>query len=201
MSRTKEYTPPEETNLSGEEIIEDVKETSTVKETPYKLPGQTIPAQIGINSLVNAKATAVTDVLISRVQRHLTFTVGSTGFSSAEQRAEEQGGFINTVLGSLELDFDKFVLVTDFIISQLRENAEGISNGQMLKHIKGLSANYDKTKVDKYVTYIAFLSRIALNWNIRYKLNSLIDINLFVSKYSPKAQNNINQYFHHLQNV
>ena len=65
----------------------------------------------------------------------------------------------------------------------------------------GLSESYEKEKIRKYTTYMSFLTRIALNWNIRYKLNTLIDVNLFVSGFSEKGRDNITVYFNHLQNV
>ena len=204
MSKSNEYTPPLVKDLGSSETDTangPKEESAPIKDTPYKQPGKTIPTQIGIAGLLNAKATAVTDLLVSRVAQHMEFTTGGKGLPDPEARAEEQGGFINTVLGSLELDFEKYVVFTDYLLSQLRENAEAISTGKMLKHMAGLSPSYDKDKIAKYTTYISFLTRVALNWNIRYKLDKLIDVNLFASKFSPKASANLTQYFNHLQDV
>lgn len=204
MSKTNEYSPPVVKDLGATEPTtpaEDKQMIEVDKPTPYKQPGKTVPVQIGIAGLLNAKATAVTDLLASRVAQHIEYTVGGKGLAGPEERAEEQGGFINTILGSLELDFEKYVVFTDFVLSQLRDNGDAIGSGKLLKHMAGLSSNYDKDKIAKYTTYISFLTRIALNWNIRYKLDSLIDVNLFASNFSPKAASNITQYFKHLQDV
>lgn len=199
----KDYSGPVVEKLSGDEpLAVEVVETAPVAKTEAaRLPGKVIPAHIGIGKLLNAKATAVTDILTARVAQHLEYTVGTKGLPDQDARAQEQGGFINTVLGSLELDFDKYVVFTDYLLTQLRENAADINTGKLLRHMGGLAESYDKEKIRKYTTYMSFLTRIALNWNIRYKLNSLIDVNLFVSGFSEKGRENITTYFNHLQNV
>lgn len=203
MSKREDYVAPVVEKLSGEQLpaVEVVETTPVVKAETARLPGIVIPTQIGVGKLLNAKATAVTDILISRVEKHLGHTIGEVGFVDKEDRANEQGGFINTVLGSLELDFDKYVVFTDYLLTQLRENAASINTGKLLRHMAGLPESYDKDKVRKYTTYMSFLTRIALNWNIRYKLNTLIDVNLFVSGFSEKGSENITTYFNQLQNV
>jgi len=199
---TPEYVEPEVEKLAGDVPAVEVIETAAVQVAEKtKLPGMAIPDHIGIGRLLNAQSTAVTDILIERVAQHLEYTIGDKGFADKEARANEQGGFINTVLGSLELDFDKYVVFTDYLLTQLRANAEPASTGKLLRHMSGLAEAYDKDKIAKYTTYLSFLTRIALNWKIRYKLNTLIDVNLFVSKFSPKARENITTYFNHLQNV
>lgn len=203
MSKRDDYAAPAVEKLTGgqEPAVEVVETAPVVKSETARLPGMVIPVQIGIGKLLNAKATAVTDILTARVAQHLEYTVGSKGFGDKDERANEQGGFINTVLGSLDLDFDKYVVFTDYLLSQLRENAADINTGKLLRHIPGLAPSYDKEKVRQYTTYMSFLTRIALNWNIRYKLNTLIDVNLFVSSFGEKGRNNIATYFNHLQNV
>jgi len=201
---SKDYSAPVVDKLAGAETpAVEVVETAEkqVKKEVTRLPGTVIPDQIGIGKLLNAKATAVTDILTARIAQHIEYTVGTKGFADREAKANEQGGFINTVLGSLELDFDKYVVFTDFLLSQLRANADGIGTGKLLRHMGGLSESYEKEKIRKYTTYMSFLTRIALNWNIRYKLNTLIDVNLFVSGFSEKGRDNITVYFNHLQNV
>jgi hypothetical protein len=181
--------------------VEVVETAPMAKAEVARLPGIVIPDQIGIAKLLNAKATAVTDILTARVAQHLEYTCGKKGFASREAQGEEQGGFINTVLGSLELDFDKYVVFTDFLLTQLRANSTEISTGKLLRHMGGLAPSYEKEKIRKYTVYMSFLTRIALNWNIRYKLNTLIDVNLFVAGFSANGQRNITTYFNHLQNV
>lgn len=199
----KDYSSPQVEKLTKDEVpaVEVVETAPLAKAEAARLPGTVIPVQIGIGKLLNAKATAVTDILTARVAQHLECTVGTKGFPDAEARAQEQGGFINTVLNSLELDFDKYVVFTDFLLTQLRANAADISTGKLLRHMGGLAPSYDKEKVRKYTTYMSFLTRIALNWNIRYKMNTLIDVNLFVSGFSEKGRENITTYFHKLQDV
>lgn len=199
----KDYSGPVVEKLTGDEssAVEVVETAPVAKVEVARLPGKVIPDHIGIGKLLNAKATAVTDILTARVAQHLECTVGTKGLPDREARAQEQGGFINTVLGSLELDFEKYVVFTDYLLTQLRENAADINTGKLLRHMGGLAESYDKEKIRKYTTYMSFLTRIALNWNIRYKLNSLIDVNLFVSGFSEKGRENITTYFNHLQNV
>ena len=201
-NETSEYVEPQVERLAGDVPAVEVIETAAVQVVDKaKLPGTVIPDHIGIGRLLNAQSTAVTDILIERVARHLEYTIGDKGFADKQARADEQGGFINTVLGSLELAFEKFVVFTDYLLTQLRENAGAINTGKLLRHMSGLAETYDKDKIKKYTTYLSFLTRIALNWKIRYKLNTLIDVNLFVSSFSPKARENITTYFNHLQNV
>lgn len=199
----KDYSGPVVEKLAGDEVpaVEVVETAPVAKVVTARLPGTVIPDQIGVGKLLNAKATAVTDILTARVEQHFEYACGKKGFADRDAKAQEQGGFINTVLGSLELDFDKYVVFTDYLLTQLRANSADISTGKLLRHMGGLDESYDKEKIRKYTTYMSFLTRIALNWNIRYKLNSLIDVNLFVSGFSEKGRENITVYFNHLQNV
>lgn len=200
---SKDYSAPVVEKLSGEQpvAVEVVETAAPAKAEAARLPGTVIPTQIGIAKLLNAKGTAVTDILTARVEQHFEYAIGSKSFPDRDARAQEQGGFINTVLGSLDLDFEKYVVFTDFLLTQLRANADDISTGKLLRHIAGLAESYDKNKISKYTTYMSFLTRIALNWNIRYKLNTLIDVNLFVSGFGEKGAENITTYFNQLQNV
>lgn len=199
----KEYSSPVVEKLTKDEApaVEVVETAPAAKAEAARLPGTVIPDHIGIGKLLNAKATAVTDILIARVEQHFEYAIGSKSFADREARANEQGSFINTVLGSLELDFEKYVVFTDFLLTQLRANSADIGSGKLLRHIAGLAESYDKDKIRKYTTYMSFLTRVALNWNIRYKLNTLIDVNLFVSGFSEKGRENITTYFNQLQNV
>lgn len=199
----KDYSGPVVEKLTGDQpAAVEVVETAPVAKTEVaRLPGTVIPDQIGIGKLLNAKATAVTDILNARVAQHLEYVIGTKSFADRDARAQEQGGFINTVLGSLELDFDKYVVFTDFLLTELRANSAHIGTGKLLRHIPGLAESFDKDKIRKYTTYMSFLTRVALNWNIRYKLNTLIDVNLFVSGFSEKGAENITTYFNQLQNV
>jgi len=196
-----EYDAPEVQTLGTESPAVEVVDTAPAEVNRTSLPGTVIPESIGISRMLKINGNEVTDVLVARIAQHLEFTVGDKGLADREERANEQGGFINTVLASLELDFEKYVVFTDYLLTQLRANAEAIRSGKLLRHMGGLSESYDKEKVRKYTVYISFLTRVALNWNIRYKLDSLIDVNLFVSNFSEKGGVNISTYFHNLQNT
>lgn len=214
-----DYVAPETQDLSDKggvvESKSSVKEVQGIpvvekKNTPVVEPGAIdVPEPslvepepvIAVSKLVNAKGTVVSDLAIARIERHLKYIRGDEGFSSTEQRFEEQAGFIQSIGNTLKLDFDQYALVTDHLLTQIRENQEVFSNGEAFRFIPGMEKRYPTEAIAAYQAYIELLTKIASNWKVRYKLKKLIDIGYVSQSLPRKGKENLAQYFNKVSAV
>lgn len=218
---SNDYVAPETQDLSNKDGV--VESKSSVKEVqgiptvekkddvkvvaePSKIdvPEPTLKPLdqvIDVSKLVNAKGTVVSDLAIARIERHLTYIRGEVGFSSSEERFEEQAGFIQSVGNMLKLDFDQYALVTDYLLTKIRENQDVFSNGEAFRFIPGMEKRYPTDAISGYQAYIELLTKIASNWKVRYKLKKLIDIGYVSQSLPRKGKENLAQYFNKVSAV
>lgn len=198
------YVPPEVEGLGDEDksaaAVTGTAVATTVNKTP-SLPGKVIPLRLGIGELVNAQGDVVTDVFKARIANHMEYISGKKGFATAKDKADEQGTFIELIMNSLELDFDKYVVVTDYLLTVLRERTTDLSGAQMRRFITSVDPLYDRHKVKMYGEYMTFLTRIALNWQQRYRLSKLIDATYAAREFSEVGKRNVAHYFSKLMDV
>ena len=212
----EEYTPPVTQNL--ETPVEEKKVTPVVADKPLApttalkptgLQTSTVkepslaPVQdtIAVAKMVNAKGTAVTDVMIDRIDRHFKYLSGEVGFADIAARHQEQVTFIESIGNSLQADFDTYVLVTDHLLTKIRENSAVFSSGEAFRFLQGLDKNYPLSTIRAYKLYIELLTKIAANWKYRYKLKKLIDPAAVMADLPAKARQNLSQYFNKLASV
>lgn len=154
---------------------------------------------LGLSRLLNAKGDAVTDLFVERVKRHVEFLGGKKGFKDDDARIKEQTSFMDTIGRTLTLEFEKYVVVTDFILKQIRDNKEVFSGGIAFRFTRDLGDKYPHQDVETYKSYITLLVMISNNWAVRYKLNKMIDP-AYAIQHLPKAgKQNVTQYMGHLQ--
>lgn len=160
-----------------------------------------LPAVIGVNKILNAKGTVVTDVMIKRIDKHLEYLKGEVGFKDAEERNQEQVSFIETIGNSLKMDFDGYVVFTDYLLTKIRDNQKVFTDGLAFRFCADLKKGSYTEAVSNYQSYIEFLTKIAINWNVRYKLKKLVDTAYVIHPLNQKGKENVTQYFNKLASV
>lgn len=210
-----EYTPPaiEEVAPVSEKGSAQPKQTSAVVQAPVKAaepaPAKVVaeptlvplPAVIGLNKILNAKGTVVTDIMIKRIDKHLEYLRGDVGFKDNEERDQEQVTFIETIGNSLKMDFDGYVIFTDYLLTKIRDNQKVFTDGLAFCFCAELKKGSYTEAVKNYQGYIEFLTKIAINWNVRYKLKKLVDIAYVIQPLNQKGKENVTQYFNKLASV
>jgi hypothetical protein len=207
-----DYTPPESQDLSGDVAQEAsakpvaktpdaVAKPTKEAEAPAEATFQEEPMVIGITKMINAKGDTTTDVMVSRINRHVEFLAGRKRFKDKKEEVDEQISFIETIGNSMRLDFEQFAVVTDDLLNIIRANPEIFSGGLAFRHTVGLDRKYPVQTIRVYHTYISFLAMVAKNWESRYRLGSLIDLASVITDLNRKGKENVTQYFRYLTNV
>lgn len=156
---------------------------------------------VGIAKMVSAKGNVVTDVMVSRIDRHMKFLSGEVGFNSVEESHDEQISFMETIGNSLQLDFEPYVVVTDYLLKAIRANQSIFSDGMAYRYMAGLEKRYPSEHSRTYQGYMELLGKIGANWNVRYKLARLVDYAYVIAPMDTKAKTNVTQYFRKLSSV
>ena len=156
---------------------------------------------IAVAKMVNAKGNIATDAIIVRINRHMEYLSGRTGFNSVEDRHAEQVNFMETVGNSLKLDFDAYVVVTDTLMTAIRANLSVFTDGMAFRFMVGLEKHYPVDGIKAYKAYIELLTKIAANWTVRYKLPKLVDVTFGIALLDRVGKSNVEQYFRKLSAV
>lgn len=203
MSTDTSYTPPVTEELAAEAVVETPAVTAPPKASVEIKEPTLVPAPdvIGVSKILNAKGTVVTEIMVSRIDRHMKYLKGEEGFKDENERDEEQKSFIETIGNSMKLDQGGYAIITDYLIAQIRANPTVFKDGMAFRFTAGLKKSVYRDVVVSYEGYIELLSKIASNWTVRYKLKKLIDISYAIHPFPRKAQANITQYFNQLAAV
>lgn len=199
---SNDYVPPitQETASSTEQVAKpSVKAERALP--PAEPTLATVPDVIGVSKMLNAKGTLVTASITTRIDRHMRYLVGAEGFNSVEERNQEQVSFIETIGNSMKLDFEGYAIVTDYLLGQIRENQQVFTDGLAFRFTVGLGKDYPADVVQSYQSYIELLTKIAVNWKVRYKLKKLVDITYAIKDLQPKGKVNVTQYFNKIASV
>jgi hypothetical protein len=209
-----EYTPPETSNTGkaaekADQALEQAakstaktSESSASKDTETKTQDTAkeptlaeTPAVISVSKMLNAKGNVVSDIMQQRIENHVKYLRGEASFESVEQAAQEQVNFIETVGNMLKLDFEQYVVITDYFLNVIRENPQVFSDGMAFRFAAGLSKDYPSEYIKNYQAYIEMLTKIAQNWKVRFKLGKLMDISSVIAPMPRKGKENVTQYF------
>jgi hypothetical protein len=159
---------------------------------------ETPAARVASADMTNANGTAVTNIMMARLAKHLKHLRGELGFADTKAQHEEQVTFMETVGNSTSLDYDEFKLVTDALVRAIIENKELFRSGDALRFIRGLAGKYPQDSINRYEAYITFLTKVATNWNSRHHLGSRIDIAFVIQHMKNVGKQNVTKYFNSL---
>ncbi|MNG46900.1 hypothetical protein D3C79_47640 [compost metagenome] len=182
-------TEPTEPAPGPDVSLEVEKGEASLDEVPNVVPGPEMVADGG---------SAVTNIMLRRIEKHLRHLKGEVGFASIEEQRLEQVSFIETVGESTSLDFEKFKIVTDALIRMIVDNKELFRSGEALRFLKNLQGHYSQQSVNRYTDYVTFLTKIAVNWTNRARLRQQTDIATVIADLREVGKQNVTMYFNTL---
>lgn len=185
-----EEKPPVETPAPG---------PTAVTETPNDEASlEPATGKVSAQDMVTANGTAVTNIMVKRLEKHLRHLRGELGFGSIKEQHEEQVTFMETVGASTTLDYDEFKLVTDALLRAIIDNKEIFKSGDALRFIHGLGGKYPQDSINRYEHYINFLTKVAVNWSSRHRLKSSTDIAIVIKDMRNAGKQNVTKYYNAL---
>lgn len=203
-----DYTPP---------VVDEVGPTPTEPETPAVDPAEPapgpdvslevekgeasleeVPSRVPGPDMVDTGGSAVTNIMLRRIEKHLSHLTGKVGFADIEAQRLEQVDFMETVGASTSLPYDKFKIVTDALIRMIADNKELFRSGEALRFLENLSGHYPQSHINRYTDYITFLTKIAVNWTNRSRLRNQTDIGTVIDGLRQVGKENVTMYFNSL---
>lgn len=185
------YVPP-----VVEATVEPVVEEPTVAKQEEQAPA--FKQEVDVvkpKQMVQSNSQIVTIIMLERIDKHIKHLTGKLGFNDKKEQEIEQISFMETMGNVLKLDYERFCLVTDKLIEEIRANEKVFTEGLAFRYMKGLDAKYPLSVIETYQTYITFLTRVASNWSKRHQLKNMIDINHVVADLNKTAKVNVRKYF------
>lgn len=198
------FAAPLTEELSGKDPIQpqqpEKKNREEQKETTKDSKFEAGSTVIGVKEMVDTKEKIATKIMIERIQHHLQFLTGKLSFPNTDAQIKEQVTFIETIGNSLKLDYDQFIVVTNELLNQIKDNKDTFTNGTPFRFMSVLDKQYSPDIIKTYQSYILFLTKLAKNWSSRYKLNKLVDIAFVTQDMDRKSKENLTRYFQSLIN-
>lgn len=163
-------------------------------EASLEVPSAKVPA----SDMTTANGTAVTNIMVKRLEKHIRHLRGELGFASTKEQHEEQVTFMETIGSSTTLPYEEFKLVTDTLLRVIVDNKELFKSGDALRFINGLAGKYPQEYINRYEHYINFLTKVAVNWSSRHRLKSSTDIAIVIKDMKNAGKQNVTKYFNAL---
>lgn len=207
-----EYVPPEQVNTAP--VVPVVQQESEEEPTPVVTPPGLVvpheeaddeasliedPAQVLKGEMVTADGTAVTTIMLRRLEKHMKFVRGELAFRDKNELFDEQVTWIDTVGNSLNLEYPQFVLVTKAILAEMLKDVDLFRDGAAYRFLQSIKGKYPANAIEGYEAYCTFLTRVAANWNTRHRLRTSVDIAFPVSRLpTAKGKENLTKFFNTL---
>lgn len=172
---------------------------TAVTETPNDEANlEPAPAKVSAQNMVTANGSAVTNIMVKRLEKHIRHLRGELGFANLKEQHEEQVTFMETIGSSTTLEYDDFKLVTDTLLRVIIDNKDLFKSGDALRFINGLAGKYPQEHINRYEHYINFLTKVAVNWSSRHRLKSSTDIAIVIKDMKNVGKQNVTKYFNAL---
>ena len=198
---TEELGAKPTTGKKSAETTTAVKIPTSTSDKSVEASFMATPDVVGIGQMINGVGNDATDIIKERINNHLEYLTGQRRFNNEAHRLTEQTTFIETIGNVLKLDFPQYVVVTDYLLQAVLMNKKIFTDNQACRFCVGLSGRYPADIIGNYQKYIAFLTRVAVNWTARYKLRQLLDISSVIVDFDRKGKENVTRYFAYLTNV
>lgn len=204
-----DYVPPAVDQVDGT-TTEQPKEDPVAPEEPAAEPGpavtaeatsaeaslEQVPEKVKAAEMVTGNGTAVTNIMVQRIEKHLKHLRGELGFADRAAQHAEQINFMETVGSSTGLAYPQFKLVTDTLVRAIADNKQLFRNGEAFRYTRGLAnTGYPQASINRYEAYISFLTKIAVNWTTRHRLKSSTDIGIVIQDMKRVGKENVTMYF------
>lgn len=206
-----EYQPPVTQELQPQESPVVPGAVEAAKEAPAQ-PSQeaagfdTTPQVVAKGEMVAPSGSAASGVMLERIAKHMRHLKGERGFANNKERWEEQASFIECVGRSTTLTYSDFVVITEELLKQIRENLKLFTSGDCFRFMHDLTAKYPennhikypKESAQRYQAYIGFLVTIARNFKNRQRLRTSVDPTFATQDMPFAAKQNVIKYFNQL---
>jgi 3-oxoacyl-[acyl-carrier protein] reductase len=204
---SQEYQPPVTEELQPQEPAQQAP-APTAPEAPAAASEEAAgydvtPALVESGEMVAANGSATSGVMLSRIAKHMSHLTGKKGFGSNKERWEEQASFIECVGRSLGLPYDDYVMVTNELIQQIRDNLKLFTSGDAYRFMHDLTTKYPENKpvkypkesADRYQAYMSFLTTIARNYTTRHRLRTSTDVGFATKDMNMVGKQNVTKFF------
>lgn len=209
-----EYVPPvQESTVQEPEVTQPINQglpAPTPTEVPPSLQvareedsGEASlvedPAKVLAGEMITEDGTAVTTIMLRRLEKHMKFVRGTLAFRDKQELFEEQVTWIDTVGASLTLDYPQYVLVTKAILAEILQDVNLFRDGGAYRFLQSIKGKYPANAIEGYEAYFTFLTRVATNWATRHRLRTSVDIAFPVSRLpTAKGKENLTKFFNTL---
>lgn len=150
------------------------------------------PKCVAVADMFNYSKDAVSAVFMKSIEDYAEVLIGRKACMNPRK---EQAAFMNTIYGTLTLDFDKFCVVTDYLVNYMVNNPESFSDMNLFSLMSYVEKDFSKAQRSRYRSYMMALATLARAGRNRRNISRFIDIPTLVSEFSDKAKNNVNSYF------
>lgn len=147
---------------------------------------------LSVSEMLNFSKDEVSNVFIVTIQKYADVLAGRV---SCDDPKRVQSSFMNTVYRTLDLDFDKFCVVTDHLVNCMIKDSEAFSDINLFSLMPYIGNEYSKAQRGRYRSYILALATLARAGKNRRNIGQFIDIPTLVAEFEDKAKNNVNSYF------
>lgn len=147
---------------------------------------------VSVAEMFNYKGDAVSGVFIKAFQDYADVLAGR---KACMDPRKEQSNFMNTVYMTLDLDFDKFCVVTDYLVNAMVKDEDAFSDVNLFSLMPYVDKEFSNSQRTRYRSYILALVTLARAGRNRRNISQFIDIPTLISEFSDKAKNNVNSYF------
>lgn len=147
---------------------------------------------LSVAEILNYSSDAVSDVFIASIQKYADVLANRV---ACDDPKRVQSSFMNTVYRTLNLDFDKFCVVTDYLVNCMIKDPEAFSDINLFSLMPYVDNEYSKAQRGRYRSYILALATLARAGKNRRNIGQFIDIPTLVAEFEDIAKNNVNSYF------
>ena len=155
-------------------------------------------AKVAKADMVTANSSAVTNIMLRRLEKHIKHLRGELGFADIKAQNEEQVTFMETIGSSTTMEYADYKLVTDALVRAIIDNKDIFRSGDHLRFMRGLGGKYPQASINRYEHYINFLTHVAVNWSSRHRLKSSTDIAIVIKDMRNAGKQNVTMYFNAL---
>lgn len=147
------------------------------------------------SDMINATGDGVSKSFTDMFERYIAILEGTKAVD-VSKLGDEQILFMRTVSNSLSLSFDRYCVVTDWLVLRIRQNAKVLTHENIFRLIRRIPGNaYKANEIERYKKYMMALLVLSENLQNRQRIGRLIDIASLAGNYKASVGQNITQYF------
>lgn len=145
--------------------------------------------------MISGTQDAVSKTFTDTFERYIRILEGSSGVP-VDKLGYEQVLFMKTLSNTLNLNFERYAIVTDWLVLRIKANQAVLTSENIFRLVYHIpSSAYKPAEVERYKKYMMALVVLSENLQTRQRVGRLIDIASLAKGYKASAAQNITQYF------